>query len=178
MSDISHIISQIQIPSEPHIVICDDIEGGSDTAVPLSAYPEDFVEALNDIVGDADDELEALNRMPAECPTAVYREWHHRSVVLVNGRIAKSHVIGTVDCLAVGVDPLGGYFTTGLRGDDLSEVNEVIDWIAANCRNGYSIWWSRRDTGDGILLDSYDVLAAFQSEADEAAFLSNRGAGA
>ncbi|OHC99201.1 MAG: hypothetical protein A3H25_11955 [Sphingomonadales bacterium RIFCSPLOWO2_12_FULL_63_15] len=170
--------SPIQIPSEPQIVVCDDFEGGPDTAVPLSAYPEDFVEALNDIFGGAEDELEALNRMPAECPQAISREWHHRSVVLVNGRIAKSHVIGTVDCLAVGVDPLGGYLAFGTQDGDYSAVGEVIDWIVTNCRNGYSIWWSRRDTGDGILLDSYDVLAAFQSEADEAAFLSNRGAGA
>lgn len=148
----------------------------------LSDFPDEFVEGLELVADDIIEELEGYARTPEQCPTTMLREWHHNSVALVNGGAALPRRLGIAYEFAVGIDPLGGYIGTGNRNDRFEEDETIchrLNWITENARGPYTVWWHRRDTGDGILLDNYEYQVIFHNQNDDAAFLAAfPGAGA
>ena len=84
--------------------------------------------------------------------------------------------------MGIAEDPQGGYWSMGHANEQLECDVDVVDrlnWIARNVQGGHTIWWRRRDTGDGILLLDYDYFVVFHDPADDAAFLAAfPGAGA
>lgn len=152
------------------------------TDFPLSDYPEEYLEALWLVTDEPIEDIEFQGRKPDQCPTVMFREWHHNSIALVCGGAALPRRLGIAYELAVGIDPLcGGYFVAGNRNEyePDEDISNRLHWIAENARGPYVAWWRRRDTGDGILLDDYEYLVVFVDPADDAAFLAAfPGAGA
>ena len=79
------------------------------------------------------------------------------------------------DTFALGEDPTGGFYAHGYLDGDFEEADELrrrLDWIDQHVKGGHIVWWYRRDTGDGILLDDYQYMVAFNGPADDAAFVA------
>ena len=151
---------------------------------PLSDYPEDYIGLIQAVHIDVENELEEYEqRAPSEAPQNIFREWDNRSAAFVNGRTALPRLLGRAHEMGIAEDPQGGYWSMGNAnehsGDEDVAISIRLDWITQNVRGGHTIWWRRRDTADGILLDDYDYFVVFHDFADDAAFLATfLGAGA
>ncbi len=150
----------------------------------VGEYPEDYIGLIEAVHVDVENELEEFEqRAPSEAPQNIFREWNRGSIAFVNGRAVPPRRLGSACEMGIAEDPQGGYWSMGSAapwtGDADVAVGMRLDWITRNVRGGHTIWWCRRDTGDGILLDDYDYFVVFHAPADDAAFLAAfPGAGA
>lgn len=149
----------------------------------VADYPEEYIDLLELIHLDAVEELEEYEqRAPHEAPQTIWREFNHGSIAFVNGRAVLPRLLGRAYEMGIAEDPRGGYWSMGHADERLecdTQIGERLSWIQQNTKGGHTIWWRRRDTGDGILLDDYDYLVVFHDPGDDAAFLAAfPGAGA
>lgn len=153
--------------------------------VRLSDYPPDFIETLEALSCDPEDWLLGGEWHPEECPSTMVPHWAV-STAFINGQPVHGRLLGIAYECHIGVRQDGSFLILGceredMDDDDLSDMDVAVrlDWINDNCKGGYTAWWRRRDTGDGVLLDDYAYLVAFHDPADDAAFLAAfPGAGA
>lgn len=149
-----------------------------------SDYPDDYIELIELVHCDVANELtEYEQRTPAEAPQNIFREYNHGRIAFVNGRAVLPRLLGRAYEMGIAEDPRGGYWSMGNAdehsGDADVDVGIGLCWINRNTQGGHTVWWRRRDTGDGILLDDYDYFVVFHDSADDAAFLAAfPGAGA
>lgn len=147
-----------------------------DASVTISDYPEDYIALIELVHGDVGHELEVYEqRTPADAPQNIFREHDHGSIAFVNGKATLPRLLGRAYEFGIAEDPRGGFWSMGHADEQLNEDQQIglrLSWIEDNAQSGHTIWWRRRDTGDGILLDDYDYFVVFHDAADDAAFLA------